>query len=171
MDIDKILLDTEVKTNHPRNHSTPAALKSCIAANMMNIPSSVNIRKVRPNISPAMRAAVGELIDLQRERVIVIKPSDKAGGFVIMDFDTYKADMDKKMEEKFVDTDSVEKLKYPLSSQEQLKREHELVKKIIEEGRDKGFISEEDARLATPSEPKPGRLYGNPKDHKQCHPG
>ena len=87
-----------------------------------------------------------------------------------MDFDTYKADMDKKMEEKFVDTDGVEKLKYPLSSQEQLKREHELVKKIIEEGKEKGFISEDDARLALPSEPKPGRLYGNPKDHKQCNP-
>jgi hypothetical protein len=108
---------------------------------MMNIPSSSNIKKIRPNISPGMRAAIGELIDLQRERVITIKPSDKAGGFAIMDFDTYKADMDKKMAEKFVDTDGEEKMKYPPSSQGQLKREHAIVKRIIEEGLEKGFIS------------------------------
>ena len=100
---------------------------------------------------------MGDLIDLQRDRVIAIKPSEKAGGFVVMDFHTHKADMDKKMEEKFVDTDGVEGLKYALSSQRQLKSEHEMVKKIIE-GKDKDFISEEDARLAIPSGPKPGRL-------------
>ena len=87
-----------------------------------------------------------------------------------MDFDKYKAEMDKKMEETFMDVDGVEKMKYPLSNQGQLKREHDLVKQIIKVGKEKAFFGEVDARLAVPADPKKGRLYGNPEDHKQSNP-
>ena len=40
------------------------------------------------------------------------------------------------------------------------------IRELVEEGKEKGFVSEKDAAVALPSEPTPARLYGNPKVHK-----
>ena len=108
---DRVFKDTEIKTNLPRNHPVPAALSACIAATRFAI-LGAPLNNKQPNISPEVRAGGQDLVALQRERVLVIKPSDKTGGYCIMDFDDYKEGMDEKLKERFVGPDGVERDKY-----------------------------------------------------------
>ena len=77
-----------------------------------------------------------------------------------MDFDDYKADMDKKLKEKFIDSDGEVKDKYIKSSEKELKSQWLEIRKAVERGRSEGFISDDDASMMVPDKPKPGRLYG-----------
>ena len=120
------------KTNLPRRHSPPQDLTACLAATKYDVIGS-HIKKVQPNIPPDVRAAGRDLITLQKERVLVIKPTDKTGGVCLMDFGDYKASMDTKMEESFVDIDGVEKKKYVKTSEKYLKIQWKAVRDIVEE--------------------------------------
>ena len=117
-----------------------------------------------------MRAAGKDLVTLQRERIITVKPSDKTGGMCILDFDDYKAGMDAKLKEKFVDRDGEERDKYVRCSDKQLRTQWQEIKKAVTKGRSEGIISDEDANIMIPENPKPGRLYGLVKDHKPIDP-
>ena len=118
-----------------------------------------------------MKAGGKDLVTLQRERCITIKPSDKTGGMCIMDFDDYKAGMDLKLKEKFTDSDGELKDKYIKTSEKELRAQWLEIRKAVEKGRSEGFISNEDAKIMVPDKPKPGRLYGLAKDHKPLAPG
>ena len=48
-----------------------------------------NRNKVRPNLPPEKLKALKELISLQRNRVITIKPCDKGAGIIILKFESY----------------------------------------------------------------------------------
>ena len=48
-----------------------------------------NRNKVEHNISEEEKTALKELVKLQRERVIVIRPCDKGAGIIILDFVEY----------------------------------------------------------------------------------
>ena len=50
-------------------------------------PQNRNI--ARPNIPPEELAGLKELIHLQRDRVITIKPCDKGAGIIILSFQAY----------------------------------------------------------------------------------
>ena len=49
----------------------------------------MNRNKVRPNLPPEELKGLNELIKLQRDRIITIKPCDKGAGLIILDFDAY----------------------------------------------------------------------------------
>ena len=48
-----------------------------------------NRNKARPNLPPDELKALNELIDLQRNRVITVKPCYKGAGIIILDFEEY----------------------------------------------------------------------------------
>ena len=89
---ENIFRDKSKKTNLPRNHSVPQALTACIAATHFEVLGS-QLNQVQPNIQPEVRAAGKDLVMLQREREVVIKPTDKTGGVCVMDFADYKEAM------------------------------------------------------------------------------
>ena len=45
--------------------------------------------KERCNVSSSEVKAIHDLIKLQKEREIIIKPCDKGGGIILLDFDDY----------------------------------------------------------------------------------
>ena len=163
---EQIFQNRSKKTNLPRNHSVPQSLMSCIMATKYDVLGS-SLRKVRTNIAPELRAAGQDLVTLQRERVIVVKPSDKTGGVCVLDFEDYKTAMDDKLQEKFLDINGEEKLKYVKTTEKDLKSQWTAVKTIVDEGVRAGYIGDEDATTMVPEKPKPGRLYGVVKDHKR----
>ena len=165
---DRILKDQTTKTNLPRGHASPRELQNCIAATQYDI-LSVPLKKVRPNLTREMEEGMEELNKMQKDRTIKITRSDKAGGWVVVDFEPYKAAGDMKLREKF-EEDGVEKPKYKKVDQATLKRQHKHLKKVVEAGVLEGFICGEDAKLAVPREPTSGRFYMNSKDHKQPDP-
>ena len=48
-----------------------------------------NRNKARPNLPPDELAGLNELVKLQRERKICVKPADKGAGIVVLSFDAY----------------------------------------------------------------------------------
>ena len=162
----RVLKDPQVKTNRPRKWRKPAALTEFENANLLNLTSSANLSRIHLNFSPLLQAAVRDMNDLSRRREWVIKPSDKNGGLALMPFEAYDQAMREKLAQKFTDANGNEGLKYPKASKQQLAREFRLLKSLVEEGREKGWIGDKDAAIAMPSEPTPARLYGNPKVHK-----
>ena len=64
------------KTNFPKNYQIPQELKTFLAAIKSELLDPRNRRFVNPNLTMEEINALGELITLQMERKIVIKPCD-----------------------------------------------------------------------------------------------
>ena len=163
---ERILKDKVIKTNLPRGWNPPKALQDFEFANSFNLVSPNNLRNIHLNISPTTRAAIKDLQDLSKERVVVIKPTDKTGGLAVLPFPAYNQAMRATLAETFINDEGEEKHKYPATTKVKLKEEFKGIKKILKEGCERGFFSEKDLEAAMPENPKPGRLYGLPKDHK-----
>ena len=161
--------DREEKMNLPRGLSLPPGLRRFEGANELLLTARSNYMKKKPNISPEEKVALKDLVTLQREKQIIIKLSDKKGGWVILNYEDYMEEMERKLAETFVE-DGEEKKKYPLSSNTQLKREWRRIKDCVKRGVEEGFIGEKDGQEAMPREPKAGRIYANVKDHKPISP-
>ena len=79
----------KVKTNLPTKHPTPAGLKVFLNAVQSEIEDPQNRNKCRPNLPPDELEGLNQLIQLQKDRVITIKPCDKGAGVIILDFEDY----------------------------------------------------------------------------------
>jgi hypothetical protein len=165
---ERILKDRVKKANLPKG-APPRALLAYENANSFNLLSPGNLRKIAPNFPPHLRSATEDLVRLQREREIIIKPTDKTGCWAIMPFEGYDESMKEKLKEVYLEN-GVEKPKYVASSKARLAKEYKELKRMIWEGVDSGFISEKDGLAAMPEEPTAGRLYGLLKDHKPVRP-
>ena len=164
---ERILKDGEVKTNLPRGWQPPRALRDFESAVSFNATSPSNLVTIRPNLSPIEAAAIKDLQQLSRERVVVIKPTDKTGGLAMLPFGGYNAAMKTILAERF-EEEGLQKPTYPPSSQAKVKKDFQAIVKILKEGCEKGFYGEKDLAAAIPDRPRPGKLYGLPKDHKPC---
>ena len=60
-----------------------------LAAVRSEITDPMNRHKVKSNITVEEKEALKELIRLQKERQIVIKPCDKGAGIIVLDFSEY----------------------------------------------------------------------------------
>ena len=77
------------KQNFPKNHNAPRGLLNYLAAVKSDIMDPMNRNKVPSNISDDEKDALKNLIQLQKERKIVVKPCDKGAGIIILDFTEY----------------------------------------------------------------------------------
>ena len=116
-------------------------------------------------MDPEERAAIKDLQDLSRERVIVIKPTDKTGGLVILPFEGYDKEMRKTLRETYKE-DGVIKQKYLRSTKEKLRKDYKDIAGIVREGNKARFIGDKDTEAAVPEREVLGRAYCLPKDHK-----
>ena len=78
-----IILQSSERKNLPRNHKPPEDLKMfCHVQLNKKIPYPENRIKIRPNLPPG-ELTTKELISLQRNRMIIIKPCDKGARIII----------------------------------------------------------------------------------------
>ena len=77
------------KNNLPKNHTTPAGLKTYLKSIKSEIMDPRNRNTTECNIPQEELHALKELIRLQRERIIIIKAADKGAGIVILNFQDY----------------------------------------------------------------------------------
>ena len=97
----RVLKDTQVKTNRPRQWRKPPALTEFENANLLNLTSHSNLAKIRPNFPPLLQAAVRDMNEMSKKREWVIKPTDKNGGLAIMPFAAYDQAMKEKLTQTF----------------------------------------------------------------------
>ena len=79
----------EKKTNRPKDHPTPKGLTTFINSVRSELLDPLNRNKARPNLAPDEYEGLKELIQLQKERKISVKPADKGAGIVILSFAAY----------------------------------------------------------------------------------
>ena len=77
------------KNNLPKNYSSPNELKTFLGAIKSELMDPHNRNKVDCNLPPEEMKAIKQLIELQKERQIVIKPCDKGAGIIILYFEEY----------------------------------------------------------------------------------
>ena len=77
------------KTNMPKNHTTPTALKAFLAAVRSEIMDPKNRNKEECNLPKDELLAMKTLMNLQKERQIIIQKCDKGAGLIILNFNDY----------------------------------------------------------------------------------
>ena len=156
-----------VKRNLPKNHKTPDGLSNFLGAVKSELVDPKNRKKGSLNIPQSELKALKELIKLQKERHIVIKPCDKGAGVIILDFEEYikacethlNAILDvpnepsKKYYEK-VDILKVEEAKL-------------IIDQVLKEGYDNDILNREEFTAMSPENKGPGRFYCTFKVHKK----
>ena len=64
-------------------------MKIFLNAVKSEIQDPLNRNKVRPNLPPDELEGLKQLIDLQKNRIITIKPCDKGAGIIILNYQSY----------------------------------------------------------------------------------
>jgi hypothetical protein len=77
------------KSNLPRNYKTPEGLKTYLNSIKSEIMDHRNRNNVKCNLPQEEIQAMKELINLQKNKIIVIKPCDKGAGMIILDYPVY----------------------------------------------------------------------------------
>ena len=158
----------EKKSNFPRNHSAPKGLQDYLVAVKSEILDPKNRYKVDTNISEEEKEALKELIKLQKERKIVIRPCDKGAGIIILDFEEYIKACQEHLESK---TDTGENY-YINVDDHTLEEARTKITNIVKEGYDNELLSKQEYAAMTPGESViPGRFYALFKVHKEYEHG
>ena len=156
----------KVKTNRPKNPSE--GLKTCVNSIRSELKDPENRNKVRPNLSPAELQGLRELQQLQRDRVITIKPCDKGAGVIILSFDAYYNSCTKHLNSVQRQPDgSYKKYYQPLTDLDQIEDTRELIRSIIKEGLDKQYLTKDEAEAMCPDDKGVSKFYELFKVHKQ----
>ena len=186
------------KTNLPKSHATPRPLQvflNTVESNIQN-KSKWNTKLLNPkltNIPQDEFSALQELIRLQRERVIIIKPADKGAGILVINYDDYVKHCGDHLSSRQIvkeattpspslpsdNHESQDTTPHHTSPQpssfnsyyrESTEKEVQGVKKKIletlEEGLKNEWIEKEDFEAMNPSQKGPGKFYQIFKVHK-----
>ena len=121
------------------------------------------------NLPPPEQEALKQLIELQKNRVITVKPADKGAGIVILEFDDY-------LNSCYEHLNSVQKQengtfeKYHEEIDDKLLDDaKDTIAKLIEEGYDNNYISKQEYEALDPFDKGTARFYQIYKVHKS-HP-
>ena len=162
--IEKPIFKT-MKTNLPKNHKTPNGLKTYLNACRSEILDPQNRVKAKNNLPKDEMVALKELIQLQKERKITIKPADKGAGIVILNFESYDKSCKEHLNSK---EDTVEKKAFykkvhPIVLQEAQSSIDRSVLKAFEEK----VISKNECEAMMTGEKTAGKFYCTFKVHKK----
>ena len=158
----QIFKSTE-KTNVPPHNSQ--CIKDFLAGVRGELLGSKRNR-VRPNINPEEKEALETLKQLQLQRKIVIKPSDKGAGITICDFETY----DHEVKEHLCQRNEMNNPYYEKVTDKYMKEAKHEIMEALHEGYDNGFMSRTEYEEMKPTDKGPGRFYIIPKVHKPVKP-
>ena len=131
------------KRNLPKNYSSPKELKNCLSAIKSEIMDPRNQNQTDCNLPIEELAALKELIRLQRERVIMIKPCDKGAGILILDFKLYMQACYEHLIAKQKNENGEEESYYVQIEDWEIERSKNKIMTVLLEGLDNKIISEE----------------------------
>jgi peptide-methionine (R)-S-oxide reductase len=164
------------KTNLPTNHQPPRNLKVFLNTVESNIQDKSKWNKPllnpkRMNIPTEEYAALQELIKLQREKTLIIKPADKGAGIVIMNYSDYVESCKSHLTSAQPQPSPLPPLPYySPSSNKNLQDAKRKILSTLETAKDNDWISNDEFKAMDPSKAGPGKFYSIFKVHKPTQP-
>ena len=132
---------------------------------------SAPIKPYKSNIPKDEEAAMANIVDAQRRRIITLKPNDKMGGQSILPTQDYIDSLMGQLEDSYIDKDGITHNYYKPVEPFLLTSHHTAIKEFLDKAVSDDVISKSDATLLLEDEPKASRLYGLVKTHKPIKPG
>ena len=147
----------------PKNYTTPKNLKYFLAAIKSELVDPKNRNKVKCNLLDNELKAILELVQLQKERQIIIKVCDKGAGIIILNFEAYMKACHDHLES---ETPDGEKYYVPVN-QSALVVAKDKLSNLLQEGLENEYITHEEYQAMLGSDMNPGKLYSIFKVHKE----
>ena len=154
------------KNNLPKNHKTPDDLKVYLEAAKWELIDNKNRTKTECNLPSEEVKAIKELIQLQKDRIITIKPCDKGAGIIILDFQEYLRACTDHLNSKQLQTNGESVPYYEKVDSSVVQEAKSKIKLILEEGYDNLIISKEEYEAMDPTDKNPSKFYCTFKVHK-----
>ena len=169
------LFKTE-KSNYPKNHSHPRGLEVFhhSVENFIMDKSNWNkdlLNPKRSNISQGEFEALKQLIELQKNRVIVIKPADKGAGICILDFCDYIDSCHEHLTSVQPQPFGPPLPYYTPSTSTELQKVKKHIVNTLKNAKEQGWISKDEFTMMDPTDAGAGRFYEIFKVHKEHAPG
>ena len=159
------------KTNLPKNYKPPPPLKTFLNGVKSELKDPLNRNKSKSNLTSEEQSALDELIRLQRERKIVIKPCDKGAGIIILDFDDYLASCYNHLGSTQTQEDGSQKNFYSEVTGIDLGSAKDEILDVLKTALKDGLITKEEFNHMDPSNKGPGKFYELFKVHKKHQAG
>ena len=157
------------KHNLPKNHKIPEGLKTFLGAVKSEIMDHRNRNRAECNLPPEEVNALKELIRLQTNRVVVIKPCDKGAGIMILDFKEYMRVCYEHLESKLTYENGDSTNYYTKVHISALERAKTKVKEVVDEAYENNIITKEEHEAMNVEDGDPAKFYTIFKVHKK-HP-
>ena len=158
------------KTNFPKKHTVPEGLKTFLHAVKSEIVDPRNRNKEKCNLPVEEIQALKQLIKLQRERVIIIKPCDKGAGIIILDFKEYMQSCYEQLNSRLNFENGESKSYYQKVEDWELLKAKKEIHKLLNEGLTRNILSKNEYDAMNPDDKNPGKYYQNFKIHKEHEP-
>ena len=146
--------------------SNPSHKKIFLNGVQSEIKDPGNRNKARPNLPKDEAKALVELVRLQRERVIVIKPADKGSGIVILDFADYLTSCNNHLQSQQKQPDGSWKNYYSSVTEDDFKAAKDEIKGVLDEALKANLITKSDYDQMNPMDKGPSKFYEIFKMHK-----
>ena len=147
------------KTNLPKNYTTPKELKTFLGAIKSEILDPRNRNNVKCNLPVKEIAALKELIRLQRERQIMIKPCDKGAGILILYFVVYMKACYEHLLAKHTNKNGEEIKYYEQVDDFQVEKSKNLIRNFLKEALENEIINKDEFKAMDPSDKKLAKYY------------
>ena len=151
------------KSSFSRNHRPPKGLQDYLTAVKSELMDPKNRHQAKSNITEGEKEALKQLVKLQKDRTIVIRPCDKGAGIIIFDFEKYIRACKNHLES----TTNTGGKYYVKADTKILAEARDKIENIVKEGFDNDILNKGEYKAMLPEEhAKPGRFYATFKVHK-----
>jgi hypothetical protein len=158
------------KSNLPKNYKTPDGLKIYLSSIKSEIMDHRNRNDVPCNLPQEEIIALKDLISLQKNKRIMIKPFDKGAGIIILDYPSYmRACYEHLMTVKTLD-DGVSKEYYSRANEMDLERTKSKIRSLIQEGLEEDILTDEEYSAMLADDKDAAKFDCTFKVHKKHEP-
>ena len=166
----KIPIFRNKKHNLPKNYQVPDGLKTFLNSVKSEFMDHRNRNQVECNLPQDELNALKQLVKLQVERIITIKPCDKGAGIIILDFKEYMKACYEHLESKLQYENGQLKNYYSKVHPVALQSAKLKVKRILDQALQDNIISQDEYQAMNAEDGDPAKFYSIFKVHKDHKP-
>ena len=158
------------RNNLPKNYKIPEGLKTYLGSVKSEIMDHRNRNDVKCNLPQDELLALKELIRLQKDKQIVIKPCDKGAGIIILDYTVYMRACYEHLTSEKIMEDGESKKYYVRVNAIELEMTKSKIRKIVQDGLDNEILSKGEYDAMISDDKEAAKFYCTFKVHKKHEP-